>query len=1020
MHNSKIKRVSLAVCLALMPFMAEAAGLGRLTVNSGLGEPFNAEIELSAGKDELSSLSARIAPSDVYAEHGMERLSALGTIRVEVARKPDGSSVLKLYSAQPVDDPFLDMLIQVDWPTGRLLREYTALLDPPGYEEKAGADAVAAAAEPASQLREPSKKNTDKSQTPVTRPQEAAVSDKSEAPKTYRTQAGDTLRSVARKLQVEDVSLEQMLVGLYRSNRSAFVGDNMNQLKVGRIMRAPEEDALRAIGQQEALEEVRLHASNWNAYRSTLAATAARSAPAAEAAAPQQAATGKIVATAEDKAVPPPPPGPRDVVKLSKAEVAAAKGSAGETKGAADDKLRALEEESTAQDNAIKEVTERIAMFEQQIADMQKLLVVQNQLLAELQQKGAAGEAVPATPPAAQPGEQPAAEKKPVKKPKPAPKKVAPPEPEPSLLDSILAAVTGNPLVLGAGGLLVLLGGGWLFVRNRRRKSLDSFEQGILSTSGLKADTVFGEAKQGEDDAGKTSFMTDFGQQGGGMIDTSDVDPISEADVYMAYGRDAQAEEILKDAIAKEPRRYELHQKLLEIYAKHKNSAAFETLAGELYAALGATSPIWLAVAELGRTLEPGNPMYAAATPAPAEATPAEPPAVPAESTAAADDNSLDFDLGSLAPEPEPQQAVEESLPQLDSGDETVAELNVAEDAPAEDHGLDFDFELPEPPAEGNVQLGAGELGMAEAEAPAELPELPTMEVSEEPASTEEVAELVLPEEELSPPAAEPAAAAAEDLSLDFPELSLDQAQPEAPVMEVAELEAEPASETASPELAMPEPAAEADEFNPPPGQLDAASAGSLDDVDFELPELKPAAEQVVAEEAPAQEPAAADDLQAEIDALDAAFEMPVEQVLTAETPAEPAAEPQEAAEEIVLEAPAQEAEAGGLDFNFDLDMGETPAAEPAAPESAQALPDLDLSSISLEMGSDAQAQPEAAEEITLSGGESADVDTKLDLVTAYMDMGDAEGARELLDEVLREGGPQQRARAQKLLDSLG
>jgi Tfp pilus assembly protein FimV len=94
------------------------------------------------------------------------------------------------------------------------------------------------------------------------------------------------------------------------------------------------------------------------------------------------------------------------------------------------------------------------------------------------------------------------------------------------------------------------------------------------------------------------------------MIDTNDVDPIAEAEVYMAYGRDAQAEEILKDAIAKEPKRYELHLKLLEIFAARKDTGAFETLAGELYAALGATDPTWTKVAEMGRRLEPSNPLY--------------------------------------------------------------------------------------------------------------------------------------------------------------------------------------------------------------------------------------------------------------------------------------------------------------------------------------------------------------------------------------------------------------------------
>lgn len=991
MHNSKIKRVSLAVCLALMPFVAEAAGLGRLTVHSGLGEPFSAEIELSAGKDELSSLTARIAPTDIYAEHGVERTSALGAIRVEVAKRNDGSSVLRLSSAQPVGDPFLDMLIQVDWPTGRLLREYTALLDPPGYQDKASAIDTAAPAESTAATREDSKKNTDKRPAALAQPAETTDGGRAEPPSSHRTQSGDTLRSVAKKLQVEDVSLEQMLVGLYRANRDAFMQQNMNQLKVGKILQTPQDETLQSISQQEAVEEVRLHAANWNAYRSTLADAAARMEPAAQPPAQQQTASGKITATTEDKAAPPPAPGPRDVVRLSKSDVAAAKTGTGEAKGAAaDDQLKSLEEESTAQENAIKDVSERIAIFEKQIQDMQKLLVVQNQLLAELQKSGAASAEMPAATALEAPA--PAAPSIAEKKPKPAAKRVAPPEPEESAVSAILGSLQNNPLLLGASGLLVLLGGGWFFVRNRRKKSLDSFEQGILSSGGLKADTVFGAAGTGEVDTGKTSFMTDFGQQAGGdMIDTSDVDPISEADVYMAYGRDAQAEEILKDAIGKEPRRYELHQKLLEIYAKHKNTVAFETLAGELYATLGATSPIWLGVAALGRTMEPENPMYAAGTgSATVEATPASDAiaAEPAADSAGSeqdthDDNSLDFDLGSLAAEEPVPEAASEPAPEPGADEETVAELKVTEELPEEDAGLDFDFDLPEPPAAGNVQLDAADLGMpAEAEAEP-LPELPALEASEDT-----VAELELPADALAepePPAAEEpeAVTAAEEISLDLPELTT---QPK--------------------DEAFEEPAA---------AVMEVEEAANLDDADFgfELPEM----------EMPAQPTPTAstssDDFEAEIDALDAAFELPVEPSSTPTKVEEmPVAEFEEP-EEIVIESPAQEPAESGLDFDFDLDMGETAAVEEEAPDAAKPLPDLDLSGISLDMGESTEAENEVAEEITLSGGESSDVDTKLDLVTAYMDMGDAEGARELLEEVLREGGPQQRERAQKLLDSL-
>lgn len=1058
MHNSKIKQISLAVCLALMPFVAEAAGLGKLTVLSGLGEPFNAEIELSAGKDEIPSLSARIASTEIYAEHGIERISSLGSVRVELAKKPDGSPVLRLSTAHPVNDPFLDMLIQVDWPTGRLLREYTALLDPPGYGSNA--PTPMSGAELATSTRDLSKKNTDKRASSVEKASVRTLTEPEKIPPVtdYRTKSGDTLRGVARKMQVRDVSLEQMLAGLYRANRDAFMQENMNQLKVGKIIHAPKEDSLRSISQHEAVEEVRLHASNWNAYRSRLADAAAHAAPAEDAPA-QQTSAGKITAAADDKAAAPVPAGPRDVVKLSKSEAASSHTGTAEVAGSvAADKLKALEEESTAQENAIKDVSERIAIFEKQIQDMQKLLVVQNQMLAELQ-KGAAN--APATPFVDMPAEVPA------KAEKPAVKRVAMPEDETSDISSLISRFVADPLMLAGSGLLVLLGGAWVFMRNRRKKGLDSFERGILSSGGVKADTVFGEKAEGDADNGKTSFMADFAQHtGGDMIDTSDVDPISEADVYMAYGRDAQAEEILKDAIAKEPKRYELHQKLLDIYAARKNTGAFETLAGELYATLGASNSIWLGVAALGRTFDPDNPMYAEGT-ARAEAesldavvaAESEPTAeVAAEQVeeTAVDDNSLDFDLGALAedvPAPESESvpedaAVSESQPEPEPEEETVAELKLSDETPDEDAGLNFEFELPEPAVAGNVQLGADELGMEE---PGTLPELPDSDADEEEvavelelpeadlAEEELAAELVLPDEDLFAPAetsAEDASAEAVTVeeatepSLDMPEL----AEQETPVAETLIDETEDETTVAESEVLVDalDETSEPPELAPEMSEQDVSE--DLEGISFDEPELElPTEEPASTEVDKTTSSTATDELEAEINALDVSFDLPVEDALSAqETPVEsepdltdfptlgPAKKSESASvdEEIVLQAPP--AEEGDLDFNFDLDVGAEATPEAPPQKAAQPLPDLDLAGINLDISESASVDSGASEEITLSGPESSDVDTKLDLVTAYLDMGDAEGARELLDEVMQEGGPQQCARAQKLLDSLG
>ena len=135
-----------------------------------------------------------------------------------------------------------------------------------------------------------------------------------------------------------------------------------------------------------------------------------------------------------------------------------------------------------------------------------------------------------------------------------------------------------------------------------------------MAGTDIRANTVYGTQGGGSSSAvntSGTSFLTDFSQAGLGTIDTHDVDPIAEAEVYMAYGRDAQAEEILKEALTKDPGRHEIHLKLLEIYAARKNLPAFESIATELYAALGGEiTPVWAKAAELGRKLDPNNPLY--------------------------------------------------------------------------------------------------------------------------------------------------------------------------------------------------------------------------------------------------------------------------------------------------------------------------------------------------------------------------------------------------------------------------
>ena len=608
----KLKRFTtqlVAAGLIAVPLLANAAGLGRLSVTSALGQPLAAEIELfAADKAELDSLSANLASDQAFRDARVDFAPVLSSLRFTVEKKPDGRAVLKVTSSRPVTDPFIDLLVELNWASGRLVREYTMLLDPPGMgapqtvapvavtpaqtpvAKPAPAPAPQAATAPAAAKAAPP--------TVASKPVPAPPL---EAPDRVTVKRGDTLSGIASRVRPEGVSLEQTLLGLYRENTQAFDG-NVNRLKAGKTLNVPSAEQVAAIPQQEAVRELKLQADDWRAYRQKLAGTVS-AAPEAKAA-PDQASSGKITPKVQDRAKP-APEAQRDVVKLSKAAPPAVAGKAGEAR-ALQEKLRAQEEDATAREKALQESGRRVAMLEKQVQDMQKL--------ADMKEKARADAAVPA-PPAPAPAPAPApVETKPAPVPAPVVPVVKAPPVSPESAENWFDPLLANPLYWGGGLAALGLGGvlWWMMASGgRRRKANTTLEDSLLTGGDVRPNTVIGAASGGSVNTGDTSFLTDFSQAGLGTIDTHDVDPIAEAEVYMAYGRDAQAEEILKEAINKNPDRHEIRVKLLEIYAAQRNTSAFESVAGELFAAIGGkTSPLWDKACEMGRSIDPTNPLY--------------------------------------------------------------------------------------------------------------------------------------------------------------------------------------------------------------------------------------------------------------------------------------------------------------------------------------------------------------------------------------------------------------------------
>ncbi len=1019
---------ALAVALCMAASGSMAAGIGKLTVLSPLGQPLRAELEIVASKDELSSMTARLASAAAYKQAGIEFAPAVAGLKFAIEKKKNGNAILRVSTDRPVNDPFLDVLVELNWSSGRLVREYTVLLDPPEIVATGSRSAVVmpvvppqeladvaakepepAAAAPASdaaQVKESPGVDTqakpedttkavadapvvtNEAATPpapaqqkvevrtVQRKKPSSAPNGTSSPNgssggsagTRAVVKGDTLRKIANETKPDDVSLDQMLVALVRSNPAAFSGGNMNRLRAGRILEIPASEEVAAISPKEARKVVVAQAHDFNAYRRRLAA-AVTAAPESKEAAAKQVSEGKIASAVEEKVA--PLPAGKDKLEVSRTEANKDTKDAKNIQG----RISALEEDIVARDRALKEANSRVVELERNLNDLQQLAQLKSQTGAQLQQQSQAQQAkkaapetqpavaakptVPEVAPAAQPAPVPGKEAKPAEalpgktveapapssatppvksatesmppvgetkpapevkpaektepatttevksevkpeikpelkpevkpevkpeiKPEPAPveKKASPPpaKPKPAIaakpVEPESSFIDENPLLVygGAGALALTLGGLGFMAWRRRQQTEEESEGSVLATSklhgtDLMANSVFGTTGGQAVNTG-ASIQTDFSQANLQAMDADEgVDPVAEADVYMAYGRDAQAEEILLDALKTDPNRPAIRLKLLEIYSGRRSVGQFDAVAKDLHQQTGGKGAEWEKAVALGLALNPGNPLYLDGSATKTMETPAFKPAEKLTAEAAASTVVIS-----------PAEA---------------AKLKDTVTLPAK-----FGQEASKPEQAGVAQ------------------------------------------------------------ALDF---DLDQ--------ELASGLDKATVETSTPQ----------DTFS---------------DIDFNLDlDLNPT-------EAEAKRNAFADTGKLQLNIQEKSPEVSAAPNLVAE--------------------PAQmaDANAGGLDFEFDLDPPtQTPAVADKAP-APKAMPDL--SAISLELdtpSSELNAVSDGLED--LSGEDDVpDVATKIELAQAYEEMGDKDGARELLQEVLSEGGMRQKALAEAKLAAL-
>ncbi|WP_426176208.1 FimV/HubP family polar landmark protein [Massilia sp. TWR1-2-2] len=927
-----------------------AAGLGKLTVLSSLGQPLRAEIELtSVSNDEAAGLVAKLAAPEAFRQANIEFNPALLSLRFAVEQR-NGRQFIRISSSQPVNEPFVDMLLELSWNSGRLVREYTFLLDPAELRTTQSAQVAAAPvdvlnqgsrtslpARQAGQTRQGGQASqasqpAPAAQTPQPRPklEQPTADNKADAgdgAAKYSVKRGDTLGRIAAQVKPVEISLDMMLVALYRANPDAFIGNNMNRLKSGQILSVPDSDAIKGGGEGEAHGVVVAHAADFNAYRNKLAGQVASAAPGKEAESTQSGA-GKIVAKVEER--PTAANESKDQLKLSKAAPA---GAAGKT-GAVDP------EDKIAKDRALAEATARVKELERNVNDLEKLMTVKNKAGTEAQVAP-----VPVvTTSAAAVAAKPAAEVMPAPaKAKAAPVAVKQPAPaEPTFADMIM----DNISYIGAGLAVALLA---LFGLSRRRKkdAVAPGEPSILGAPTDQAHSLFAETGGQSIDTSNSVFNSSFAPSAS-QLDTNEVDPVAEADVYIAYGRDAQAEEILKEALRNHPERAPVRLKLLEIYAARKDQRAFEAQAGEMYGMTKGQGDEWAQAAALGLSIDPHNPLYATAGDTLAAAAPSTPEDIAEQAIlnqmhaegVSAEPDLMDLGLADDAPTalPEPVQSAAR---------------------PADDHTLDFDLGgLSFEPVTNDAPAAAGTLAA-----------VPKIDANDMEFTSDPIVAAAPPKEE------EQSFDLAFDMAFDTPDadktIVAARAEPVAEPKSLDDIRLDMASHEPVPEFNM---ADLAHEFDLPT-----------------LPDSTPAAAPVAAK---------ADN---GADFADMDFDFPTT----------PAADSTAAAG----------AASAPLDDPFALpdfpDVERT--AAPAAAPSFAAAPQFDMTGIDLDLPADAPSFEETG--ASSSGAEMTamqmEMETKLDLAIAYEEIGDKEGARELLDEVIKGGSNEQVSKANAMRSKL-
>ncbi len=981
--------VVLLVVLACLPASLLALGLGEINSRSALNQPFLAEIPIIVGAgDDLSQLRVNLASRDTFDRYGLIQPSFMTGFEFRVMGAPN-RPVVRVSSQVPVTEPFVTMLLEVSWPQGRLLREYTVLLDPPVFESAVPAASAPPTAVPTARPAEQSVIRSQPAPTPAPVPAPAPRPAPVATGGSYGPVArNDTLWGIAQRVRPDSsVDVNQMMLAIYRANPEAF-GGNINNLRAGAILRVPTNDELYGVSRGEALAEVRRQNESWQGSSRTATAPRLRLVPPGEDT--EQSTDGLA--------------GGAGTAVADRAEIESLEAEIAERDRLLEIKNKELEELqqqlAAVEDSALEGVGEDADTSD---SSLQTEAPLDETPIGDEPAEGALDDAEPSALVDEVTSEQsidsdvelaPVGETDVDAELDTGPAEVAEPPPvtsvarpdEPSFFGQLLGSFWFW-LALAATALAVLF-----LARSRRKdeptgrweslvdsddvdsESREATDRLRTSATGPEESFVVEEIPPTggeEDEVGGLVGATDS-EEGGDdelplertlssdtALNLDQSDPIAEAEFHMAYGLYDQAADLLTSALDAQPERRDLRRKLLDVYFVWENKGGFTKEAQAFRDQVGADDAEWGKIVIMGKQLCPDEELFSAAT---APASSGEDLDLSLFDAGSADAD-VDLQLGNQQDEVDVdlsgiQDVSDDDLLDFDLGD---AKAEDADDSPTRSQD-DSDTPTQETPTIEAEGAGGATVETPTIETPqtASTMETPTIEAPG-PASTMETPTIESPMGEFG----EEQVATSDTASLELDELGLD----------LAAFEDE-SSNDALPAI----------------GDDDATLlAKDIDDENL-LSDLERGL-----------------DPTAEVPSLDLGEGDALDDLVDADSTAEMK----------TVEGPGPELDALLRGDDVVDPLGGDTLEQPEAAESTAEQPALDA-------GDDGELADEQAPTTTMGilegrpeGPTMTEVGTKLDLARAYIDMGDPDGARSILGEVIEEGDGAQRQEAQQLIDDM-